>query len=730
MKRLDAVLDLAEHGLAVFPVTPRDKRPLRKGWQQEATASRFALERKWRARSAADWNFGVATGRVSNLVVLDVDAEHLAAGALEELEKRGLPETATVETPGGGLHFYYRLPEDWEERFPSWKEDPYFEVKGCGAYVVAPPSVHPNGGRYRWRLSPTEVGIAPAPAWLLQEARRRRRRSSFGGAPAAEPAPLPLEAAQTEARRALEKALEHAAPGNRNNTGFWLARCLRDHAVPMEIAEGIMREYAQRAPQGDHPYTVREAMASLEQAYRAPAQRGIPIGTGPEASLTDTGFAELCVALFGEDVRYDHRRKRWLFWDGLRWNPDVDAEIDRRIIEVSRKAQERAKEIEDTGTRQQVRKWALAYEGARRREDAKKTLASLKPVALSGEEFDQNPWLLGTKNGTLDLRTGILREARREDYLSLCTGTAYDPEADCPRWIQFLEEVFQGSQELIEFVQRAVGYCLTGDISEHVFFLCHGTGCNGKSVFLNVLTALLGDYAATTPFSTFTVRRSEQTNDLAALCGKRFVSARETQENSRLDEGRIKAITGGDPITARFLRKEYFTFKPQGKLWLAVNHLPKLRDTSEGMWRRMRVIPFRESFRGREDKTLEARLREELPGILHWAVEGCQSWQDGGLCEPEEVLGATENYRQESDPVGRFLEEACVQFPHAKVRFSALYEAFERWCHETGEEPISRKAFSQQLSDRGIQKMRSHGTAYRTGVGLRAEWCSEDEGSM
>jgi putative DNA primase/helicase len=289
------------------------------------------------------------------------------------------------------------------------------------------------------------------------------------------------------------------------------------------------------------------------------------------------------------------------------------------------------------------------------------------------------------------------------------TNVKFDPLAECPRWERFLSEVFAGDQELIDFIHRAVGYSLTGDTSEQCFFGCEGAGANGKSTFLEALRQVLGDYAANTPFSTLEWKgRSAIPNDVAALAGKRFIAALETNESVQLNEARIKQLTGSDPVTARYLYREHFTFTMEGKIWLAFNHRPVVRDDSDAYWRRVRPIPFPQQFKGkRADKHLPSKLKEEAPGILAWAVRGCLAWQQHGLGElPEAVQEATDAYREESDPISEFIKERCRVDPDAQTTAAALWKAYTEWCNENGCSQLDRKGFATRLKERGFKQDR------------------------
>ncbi len=296
-------------------------------------------------------------------------------------------------------------------------------------------------------------------------------------------------------------------------------------------------------------------------------------------ALTDAGNAEWFAQLYGDDLRYDHARNRWLVWEGHSWAPDADGEIYRRAKEAARERFHSSVKIDDLNLRGKTAEFAVRSE-SRQKLDACLALAQTEhPIADAGTGWDSSPDLFGVANGVLDLRTGALRPGQRDDRITMRVALEYLPKASCPRWEQFLHQVFQCDAELIAFIQRAVGYSLTGSVLEQVLFLCYGTGANGKSVFLTTLRHLAGDYAMNIPFTVLELQqRANLTNDLAAMAGRRLVTSSETNESTRLNEARIKALTGGDPITARFLYSESFTYDPVAKFWLAVNHLPQVRD--------------------------------------------------------------------------------------------------------------------------------------------------------
>lgn len=428
---------------------------------------------------------------------------------------------------------------------------------------------------------------------------------------------------------------------------------------------------------------------------------------GPDGwPLTDLGNAERLVDAHGDDLRYVHPWGSWLAWDGSRWAVDDTGAVDRRAKATVRAIYKRAAQLEEQDDRRALAKWAQKSEssGAAR---AMLTLATSEPgIPIRPEALDDKAWLLNVANGTLDLRTGELHRARREDYLTKQAPVAYDPDATCPRWLDFLDYTFAGDAELVEFVRRAVGYTLTGLTREQCLFLCHGPGRNGKSTFLKTVAGLLGeDYAQQAPTSLLLNRdKNSATNDIARLRGARLVTAVETPEGRRLDENLAKQLTGGDKITARLLHKEFFEFTPVLKLWIATNHRPEIRGTDLAIWRRIRLIPFGVIVPESDvDPDLEHKLQAELPGVLAWAVGGALAWQAGGLGMPSAIVAATQAYRDEMDQIGRFIDERCVTGPASSVKHAELVHAYRSWAADSGEHAVTAQKLRDQLIERSYE---------------------------
>jgi|GEM_PF-1451537 len=446
----------------------------------------------------------------------------------------------------------------------------------------------------------------------------------------------------------------------------------------------------------------------------------------PEFKLTDAGNAELLIDLHGDNIRYNHTRGRWYLWGGQYWKPDEKNGVIELAIDAARARQRMAADIVDKEQSKKAFKYGLSSENLMRINACLNLAKGMGSAATLADDWDKNKMFLQFDNGLMKMDTMIFRPGTPEDMISQSTGFDYDLKATCPTWEKAIGEILDGNSGLISFLQRAIGYSLTGDITQQCFFLLYGSGANGKSVILEVLRSLLGDFSADSPFSTFEFNRGAQSNDLARLNAARLVTSAESGTSKRLDEERLKAITGGDAITVRFLYQEYFQFTPQFKLWLAVNSLPSVRDFSHGFWRRIRLIPFNVKFDGKTaDPELVDKLKQELPGIMNWALEGYSQWKKDGLNPPEEVTNATKDYKNESDVVAEFLDSFVNIHTQSgievRIKASDLYRSFFEW-HEkeyTGP-PVKQTAFGRRVSmTTGIKSEKVGSYKYYLGLELK-----------
>ncbi len=470
---------------------------------------------------------------------------------------------------------------------------------------------------------------------------------------------------------------------------------------------------------------VAEGPEALRRA-RAKASAWEPSdGLVADEHLTDLGNARRLVAAHGRDLRYSPAWATWFVWDGKRWARDDSLEVVRRAKAAVRQLYADAMAVADLDRRGPLVKHALRTESAARLMGMV-TLAQSEPsIPVHPDQLDTDPWVLNVANGTLDLRTGQLRPHRRDEMLTKLAPVVYDSAAPSPAFTAFLDRIFAGNPDLITFVQRAAGYSLTGQTGERVFFILWGVGANGKSTLLEVLRTMLGDYAMRTPTETLLVKREGAIpNDVARLKGARFVTASEADEGKRLGEALIKDLTGNETISARFMRAEWFDFKPEFKLWLSTNHKPVIRGTDKAIWDRIRLVPFTVRIPDAEqDKQLGAKLRAELPGILRWVVDGCLAWQRDGLGMPAEVEEATAAYRAEMDLLAQFIEDACVVDAKASTTAKYLHAAYQGWCEANGERALTQKALGDKLRERGFEPRKAgKGRRVWDGIGVADGW--------
>jgi putative DNA primase/helicase len=437
--------------------------------------------------------------------------------------------------------------------------------------------------------------------------------------------------------------------------------------------------------------------------------------TGEPHHFTELGNAKRFAAQHHEDVRHCDAWG-WLVWDCRRWVRDELGFVMERAKQTVKAIYTEAGEAADKAQREALAKHALRSE-SHRQITAMLALAQSDPrIKVASAAFDTNPWLLNVLNGTIDLRTGELHSHRREHLITKLAPVTYDSEATCPLWWKFLEEIFLGRRELIAFVRRAIGYSLSGEVRDRVLFIPYGKGRNGKSTLLEVIAEMLGDYSLRTPTETLMIKAQNNIpNDLAQLPGRRFVHASESEEGKRLSEALVKDLTGRDTISARFMRGEFFEFRPVCKIWLRTNHKPVVRGTDDAIWDRIRLIPFDLRIpEGEEDHGLPERLRAELPGILTWAVQGCLSWQVNGLGIPEEVRAAGKAYRDEMDTIGQFLTECCTFLKGVRTQSAVLYDAY---CAYAGD-GMTQTMFARRMKERGLETKSINGRVYWHGIEL------------
>jgi putative DNA primase/helicase len=480
-------------------------------------------------------------------------------------------------------------------------------------------------------------------------------------------------------------------PEDQRDTGW--QKALAD--VPRIVSWAYEQEAASSAPSPPPPPTppTPDAGPAPDADPQGP---DLDLDGSPVPAYSDEHLALQFAEQHAERLRYVGELGQWLLWSGAAWQPDNTLRVFSRVRLLLRQAAASCKK----------RRLAPIITSARTVAAVERLARADRRLAATVDQWDIDPTTLNTPGGVVNLRTGQLRPHRSTDYLTRITAAA--PGGACPAWCGFLVRITGGDQELQAFLQRIAGYCLTGSTREHVLFFAYGLGANGKSTFLNTLTGVLGSYATAAAMETFTHSQNDQHPcDLAMLRGARLVAAQETADGRRWAERRISAMSGGDPITCRFMRQNFFTYIPVFKLCIAGNHRPRLRSINEAIRRRVVLIPFAVTIPAAErDKALPQKLRAEWSGILAWAIQGCLDWQRVGLAPPAAVTAASEEYLTSEDLLATWISEACDVAVTAATYLDVLYSAFRAWCEQGNEFALTRRRFTSALEDRGFQQQR------------------------
>ncbi|HEU5024143.1 MAG TPA: phage/plasmid primase, P4 family [Spirillospora sp.] len=451
----------------------------------------------------------------------------------------------------------------------------------------------------------------------------------------------------------------------------------------------------------------------------------------PGEPYTEYGHARRLIAEYGEHLRYVPSWKKWLTWDGTRWKLDTIGAAHRRGKILARSALHWANAIVDEKAKEKAITAAKRLESSRGVGGILTLAGTEKGIALDPSAFDADPYLLNCANGTLDLHSLELLKHDPERHLTKVTTAAYHPDAEAPEFRKFVERILPDA-EVRAFVQRYLGYAILGTVVEHVLGIFYGSGANGKGTLTNTVDYVLGDYAITPDAELLAERTGNfHPTSSATLFGARLAVVQEFDEGRRLAEGTVKRLTGGDPVPARRMREDFWEFDPSHTFVLATNHKPVIRGTDEGIWRRLRLVPFDVVIPEAErDGHLGERLRLEADGILAWLVEGFRDWQEHGLADPEAVRNATAAYRDESDNLARFIKDRCTTAGMPSANSTQLYEAWCRWCATEGVEQSSvgtQKAFSTAMEERGFPKKKLAGRMVFKGIGLLPERSGEED---
>jgi putative DNA primase/helicase len=743
---INVARDYTRRGWRVLPIPHGTKAPRLKNW----SALRLGEDNLPAHFNGAPQNIGVLLGEPSGWLI-DVDLDHPDAVALA---RDYLPATEAVFGRDGkrASHYLYRVTAPIDTtKFQTAARVMLAELRSTGAQTVFPGSTHPTGESITWDGTGDPALIDPdellAAVKMLAHDVADMIGEPMKDAPAQAPATTPRVTAPAapdamdRARRYLDK-LPPAISGQGGHDATFHAACeLFRFGLGDADAMALLREYNARCvpPWSDAElaHKMDDARAKvaadgeigvrLNQASptRTPAR---PRSDGDElherAKLcTDIGNAARFALQHGDALRWCGPWQTWLAWTGQRWERDEADAAMRRAIETALSILNEAKDAQSDEQRQRVAKHGA---DTQRRERLNAMIALAKSdMAVAPNELDADLFAFNTLNGTIDLRTAELRPHDPADLITKIAPVEFDADADAPLWRAFLDRIFAADADLIGFVQRWLGHCLTGDTREQVLPVAYGVGANGKSTLIDAIAAIMGDYAGMTTADLFTESRSganEQRYELAELCGKRFVVASESERGRRLRVALVKALTGDDLVKCRPIYGRPFAYRRTFKPLLVTNHKPRIDDDTEAVWRRVRLIPFDVVIpKAERDTLLPMKLRAEAPGILAWLVRGCLDWQRYGLGEPDAVTAATAEYRAESDPVAGFIADCCTLNADAWTRSADLRQSYERYAEEQGEKPLAGKWFGEALSRHGLRPERLYAGRGWRGVGLLTE---------
>lgn len=640
-------------------------------------------------------NVGIATGSQSNLFVIDADSPII----VNDAEQRGLPHTPSVTT-GNGKHAWFKHPGF---PVPNKVKIDGFDFRGDSGLVVAPPSLHYSGKCYEWSVT-LETPLAECPSWISQLITKSKDYTSV--APA-------KDATQDSAYGigALKRAIARVTTsenGHRNDTFYKATSSLYNLVAGGELTSATV-DFALTDAAEQVGLTTAEIQKTLRSAKQngasnprtAPKKEKLSIDLfDAQFKNTDLGNAYRIAALYGDDIHFIPQWDSWVFWNGQYWQRDNKGHVARLVHKLSKQLYQAAFELTDKDEQIKAIRHALSSQNRKAIDNTLTVLKDVLGIRVDASMFNADPWLLNVANGTLNLKTGKLQPHQQSDLITKMIDVPYDPTALTPTWISFLNTVFGNDQALIDYVQKALGYSITGDVREDCLHFAFGSGGNGKSTFFKALEKILGEYAHKSPSSMLMASKFEGIPvDVADLQGKRLVVASEVSKGVRWNEAKIKDLTGGDKLTARYMRANPFTFEPTHKLWIYGNYKPVVVGADEGIWRRLRLIPFTVKIPDAiKDTTFDDRFDAELSGILAWIVRGCYAWQKDGLTYmPETVKHATADYQAEMDKLQTFIDERCTVEKFERCLFGDLYATYVQYCKSIGEFIIDKREFKERL---------------------------------
>jgi len=689
------------------------KHPVISSWDRKATTNTTLLEAQWKREPRL--NVGILMGKDSGkdgLVALDVDGPE-GLKTFKNLSKDDPPTVMSQTGSGKGLHVLYKYDKNLAKELGGKISNrvkflPGLDLRGDSGFIIVSPSEHISGNKYKWLNSPQDFELQEMPKWLKEA----------------------LLASKTALQTIDIKDIELIGEipfGERNDRLFLLAATTHnktgfDKDVLVPYIQAVNKKFC-NPPLEDKEI---ETICKSACGYNADDQviNGIKL-----YEPNDGGNGERLRDMFFEVLRYDHNVGKWFIWNGQKWELDEKQQVIKFAEDAAQKIKDQIDLYDDNKKKSAFRKWYNHSQNNNGLRAALDNASSKSPIASISDEFDKELTLFNFKNGCIHTKTfEIFKHIDvKNKMITKISPVVYDPKAKCELWLKFLNEIFCNDQELIKYVQKAVGYTLTGEMREQGFFFLHGDGSNGKTTFLNILMKIFGDYSKKADINTFMRKPSENisnTNDLAELKGIRLITSSEPEEGTRFALSRLKQWTGSEPIKARFLFKEFFQFLPIGQIWIAGNEKPKIKEKNFGAWRRVKLIPFEIQIpEDKQDLELEQKLTLELSGIFNWVLDGLKLYRAEGLQVPEKVRLAVEAYRAEMDSIMSFVQMNVEFVDGESISNMDLYENYKDFCNVEGFKPLGMSKFTQTIDkDNRFKKEKIGNRIHWKGIKVNKEF--------
>ncbi len=669
----------------------------------------------------------VITGEPSDLFVIDIDINEKANG-LDYLKKHNVsfPEdTPRAQTQSDGLHLFFRYPKHLENIISTTRAKPKFgiDIRGADGLIFLPPSQVDGGGAYKWIKPPNKSNLKPLPKDLEElliktfsipksETKGEKDAAEPDEKPACKKVKKPTKKQQLVWDKAVQAHQSGYASGNRSDKDYALAITGLKFYIPEDSIIAALKELsnAKSRDKGQGQQYIRRTLAKarLEIKSNVSSDGKPPIVDQTKRDtypFTDYGNAKRMVDWFGKELLYCDTLSQWYFWDGKRYQIDRE----RKRVHYAKKTM---LAIENPV-------WQIKSQSRTRLESMVSLARDEKAIITHSDDLNGNIMLLNVQNGTVDLTTGKLYPHTRSHKITKLANTYYDPKATCPRFMSFLDQIQNKNEEMIHFIQRAIGYGISGSTQEQCLFYLKGQGSNGKSTLLDIISWILNDYSQQADPSLLIANKYEtHPTGLADLYGARFVVTSEPDKNRNFDESRIKMLTGEKRLKARFMRQDNFEFNTTHTFFLMANNYQRTSSVEEAFWRRFIMVPFPVSIPDHlKDRKLSEKFIHEAPGILAWAVRGCLLWQKEGLKPPSASRAMKEEYQDDMNILSEFFKTCCIVHKKAKCTTKALYEAYTDFCEKNSDNPIKKRTFGIALREHGYQSWRS-GTS-RGWIGLR-----------